>query len=75
VIVGLVASVMIMTAAVGVIDWYSAMTFSVLILLPLLGCGSLFAGRPMFMSFYHGALPEVQARLDEIAEDAREGSD
>ena len=74
-IVGLVASVMIMTAACGVIDWFSAVTFGVLILLPLLGCGSLFKGRPMFMSHYHGALPEMQGRLDEIAEDVREESD
>ena len=73
-IVGLVASVMTITAAYGVIDWFSAVTFGVLILLPLIGCGSLFAGRPMFMSPYHGALPEVQDRLDEIAEDVREVS-
>ena len=73
-IVGLVASVMTITAAYGVIDWFSAVTFGVLILLPLVGCGSLFAGRPMFMSPYHGALPEVQDRLDEIAEDVREVS-
>ncbi len=74
-IVGLVASVMTITAASGVIDWFSAVTFGVLILLPLFGCGSLFAGRPMFMSPYHGALPEVQDRLNEIAEDVREESD
>ncbi len=73
-IVGFVASVMIIIAAYGVIDWFSAVTFGVLILLPLIGCGSLFAGRPMFMSPYHGALPEVQDRLDEIAEDVREVS-
>jgi len=73
--IGLVASVMIMTVACGIIDWFSAVTFGILILLPLFGCGSLFKGRPMFMSPYHGALPEVQDRLDEIAEDVREGSD
>jgi len=73
--IGLVASVMIMTVACGIIDWFSAVTFGILILLPLFGCGSLFNGRPMFMSPYHGALPEVQDRLDEIAEDVREGSD
>lgn len=74
-IIGLVASVMTRTPAYGIIDWFSAVTFGVLILLPLIGCGSLFAGRPIFMSPYHGALPEVQDRLDEIAEDVREGSD
>ena len=73
-IVGLVVSVMTITAACGVIDWFSAVTFGVLILLPLVGCGSLFAGRPMFMSPYHGALPEVQDRLNEIAEDVSEES-
>ena len=73
-IVGLVVSVMTVTAAYGVIDWFSAVTFGVLILLPLVGCGSLFAGRPMFMSPYHGALPEVQDRLNEIAEDVGEKS-
>ena len=73
--VGLVASVMTVTAVCDVIDWFSAVTFGVLILLPLFGCGSLFKGRPMFMSHYHGALPEVQGRLDEIAEDVRGGPD